>query len=94
MHSYLPNAQINLRSNFNFEKLVKSETPSFDFIKVWLKGGENGFEKFETNATFYVLVSPIFPKVQNSSKSTESLYAWLSLKWVPKFSFKFQLQES
>ena len=39
-------------------------------------------------------VSPSFPKVQNSSKSLESLYAWLSLKWVPKSSFKFQLQEN
>ena len=38
-------------------------------------------------------VSPSFPKVQNSSKSLESLYAWLSLKWVPKFFFKFKLQE-
>ena len=39
-------------SNFNSENLVKSETPSFDFAKVWLKGGENGSEKLETNATF------------------------------------------
>ena len=52
MHSYLPNAQIKLQSNFNSEKLVKSETPSFDSTKVWLKGGENGSEKLETNATF------------------------------------------
>ena len=73
---------------------MKSETPSFDFTKVWLKGGEIGFEKLETNATFYVLVSPSLPKVQNSSKSPEILYAWLSLKRVPKFSFKFQLQEA
>ena len=28
--------------NFNSENVVKSETPSFDFAKVWLKGGENG----------------------------------------------------
>ena len=34
MHSYLPNAQINLRSNFNSEKLVKSETPLCIFAKV------------------------------------------------------------
>ena len=27
MHSYLPNAPINLRLNFNFEKLLKRETP-------------------------------------------------------------------
>ena len=33
------------------------------------------FEKLETNAAFYVLVSLSLPKVQNSSKSTESLYA-------------------
>ena len=37
MHSYLPNAQINLRSNFNSEKLVKSETLLCGFAKVGLK---------------------------------------------------------
>ena len=30
----------------------KHETSSFDFAKVWLKGGENGSKKLETNATF------------------------------------------
>ena len=38
VHSYLPNAQINLRSNFNSEKLVKSETLWCRFAKVRLKG--------------------------------------------------------
>ena len=41
MHSYLPNAPINLRLNFNFEKLVKRETPMCSFAKVGLKAGEN-----------------------------------------------------
>ena len=76
---------------FQLRNLVKSETPSFDFAKVWLKGVENGFEKLETNETFYVLVSPSLPKVQNSSKSPESLYAWLSLQSVPKLFFKFSI---
>ena len=93
MHIFISNSHPNLWSNFNYESLVKSETLSFDFAKAWLKGGENGFEKLETNAT-YVLVSPSLSKVQNSSQFPESWYAWLSLKWVPKFSFKFQLQES
>ena len=79
---------------FQLRNLVKSETPSFNFAKVFLKGGEIGFEKLETNPTFYVLVSQSLPKVQNIFKSPESLYAWLSLKWIPKFSFKFQLQEN
>ena len=52
MHSYLPNTPINLRLNFCFEKLLKRETTLRGFAKVWLKGGENGFEKLETNATF------------------------------------------
>ena len=38
MQSYLPNAPINLRLNFNFEKLVKRETPLCRFAKVGLKG--------------------------------------------------------
>ena len=44
MHSYLPNALINLRLNFNFEKLVKRETPLCGFAKVGLKGVENILE--------------------------------------------------
>ena len=52
MHSYLPNAPINLRLTFSFEKLLKRETPLRGFAKVWLKGGGNGFEKLETNTTF------------------------------------------
>ena len=51
VHNFISNGHANLWSNFNSENLVKSETPSFDFAKVWLKGGENGFEKLETNAT-------------------------------------------
>ena len=41
MHSYLPNAPINLQLNFNFEKFVKRETPLCSFSKVGIKGGEN-----------------------------------------------------
>ena len=37
---YLPNAKINLRSNFNSEKLVKSETLLYGFAEVAVKGGE------------------------------------------------------
>ena len=48
MDSYLPNALINLRLNFNFEKLVKRETPLCGFAKVGLKGGENILECLES----------------------------------------------
>ena len=37
---------------FQLREFGHSETPSFDLAKVWLKGGENGLEKLETNATF------------------------------------------
>ena len=42
MHSYFPNADLNLWSNFNFEKLVERETSLCS--KVELKGGENILE--------------------------------------------------
>ena len=45
--SYIPNAQINIRSNFNFEKLVKSETLLCSFAKVGLKWAENILERHE-----------------------------------------------
>ena len=44
MHCYFPNADLNLRLNFNFEKLVKRETSLCGFAKVGLKGGENILE--------------------------------------------------
>ena len=37
-HCYLPNAKINLRSNFNSEKLVKSETLLLVLLRLGLKG--------------------------------------------------------
>ena len=40
VHCYLPNAKINLRSNFHSEKLVKSETLLYAFAEVGIKGGE------------------------------------------------------
>ena len=44
MHSSFPNADLNLRLNFNFEKLVKCETPLCGFAKVGIKGGGNILE--------------------------------------------------
>ena len=38
VHWYLPNAKINLRSNFNSDKLVKSETLLYGFAEVGIKG--------------------------------------------------------
>ena len=40
VHYYLPNDKINLRSNFNSEKLVKSKTILYGFAEVGIKGGE------------------------------------------------------
>ena len=44
MHSYFPNADLNVWLNFNFEKLVKRETLLCSFAKVGLKEGENILE--------------------------------------------------
>ena len=38
VHCYLPNAKINLQSNFNYEKSVKSETLLYGFAEVGIKG--------------------------------------------------------
>ena len=48
VHSYLPNANLNLRSNFNYEKLVKSETSSCGFSKIGVKGGENSSKRHKS----------------------------------------------
>ena len=55
MHSYLPNGHLNLLSNFNSKKLVKSETSSCALTKVALKGSENGLEHHESwRAPLYI----------------------------------------
>ena len=38
VHSYLSNGHPNLCSNFNYEKLVRSESSSFIFARVGLEG--------------------------------------------------------
>ena len=38
VHWYLPNAKVNLRSNFNSEKLVKSETLLYGLAEVGIQG--------------------------------------------------------
>ena len=48
MHSYFPNADLNLSLNFNFEKLSKRETSLCGFAKVGLKGGESILECLKT----------------------------------------------
>ena len=49
VNACLSNGNPNLLSSFNSKKLVKSETPSCGFVRVWLKGAENSFEKGETS---------------------------------------------
>ena len=39
---------------FQLQNLVKSETPSFDFAKVWRKGGENSSEHHEIFHALYL----------------------------------------
>ena len=85
MHSYVLDAPINLLLNFKFEELVKRETSLCDFAKVGLKGGENIWKK----CNVLVLVRRILTEVLNASQFLENLHVGLSLKRVPKYSFKF-----
>ena len=47
MHYYVPSGNLNLRSNFNSEKLAKSETLSCLLARVGIKGGQNKLEHCE-----------------------------------------------
>ena len=40
VHWYLPNAKINLRSNFNSEKLVNNETLLYGYPEVGIKAAK------------------------------------------------------
>ena len=44
VHSYLPNAHLNQSSNFNSQKLVKSETSLCGFTKFVVEECENSSE--------------------------------------------------
>ena len=44
MHSYFPNADLNLWLNLDFEKFFKRESSLCGLAKVGLKGGENILE--------------------------------------------------
>ena len=55
MHTYHPNPHQKIWSNFNYEKFVKSETPSWSFTKVGVKGGENSSKRHESwSACFFI----------------------------------------
>ena len=44
VHDCLSNGNSNLWSTFHSKKYVKSETPLYSFVRVWLKGAENNSE--------------------------------------------------
>ena len=48
MHSYLPNAHLNLLSNLKIKKFVKSEISSCGFAKVGVTRGENSSKRCES----------------------------------------------
>ena len=48
VHSYLPNAHLNLGSNFNLKKFVNSETPLCGFAKIRVTRGENSSKRRES----------------------------------------------
>ena len=48
VHSYLPNAHLNLWSNFNFNKFFKSETSSCGFAKIGITCGEKSSKRRES----------------------------------------------
>ena len=51
-HSYFPNADLNLRLNFNFEKLIKRETSLCGFAKVGIKGGEDILKRLKSSHAY------------------------------------------
>ena len=61
VHSYFPNADLNLWLDFNFEKLVKRETSLCGFSKVGHKGGENILECLKSlHARLLIQLAPKF----------------------------------
>ena len=67
VHGYLSNEHLNLWSNFNFEKLVRSETPSF----VFARGGLEGFQIAWTIAKvgMHIFISNGHPNILSNFNS-------------------------
>ena len=61
VHGYLSNGHPNLRSNFNSEKLVRSETPSFIFARVGLEGFQ--IDQTIANVCVHVFISNGHPNL-------------------------------
>ena len=54
VHAFLSNMHPNILSGFNSENLVKAETASYRFVRVWLKDAENSSQHRESwHALFY-----------------------------------------
>ena len=47
MHACLSNMHPNISSGLNSKNLVKAETASCNFVRVWLKDGENSSQHHE-----------------------------------------------
>ena len=48
VHAFLSNMHPNLLSGFNSENLVKVETASYGFVRVWLKDAKNSSQHRES----------------------------------------------
>ena len=80
MHSYLPNEHLNLRSNFNSKKLVKSETSLCSFSKVGVKRAENNSECHESQSARF--------SIKWASKSMIKFqFQEIGQKWTFTFDF-------
>ena len=80
MYSYLQNGLLNLQSNFNSEKLVKSETPLYCFAKVGLKVGENISQRHESSCARLT--------IKWTSKSMSKFQFWeTAQKWTLSCGF-------
>ena len=89
MRACVSNGHPNVRSNFNFEKLVKRETLLCGFTMVWLKGGINTSEKWWKLACMFVyqMVIKIYDQILiltnwSKVKLHRAVSLWLGLNGV------------
>ena len=89
---YLHNAHLHLWSTFNSEKLVKSETPSYGFAKVGVKGGAKRSESCESWSALLSIkwasksmIKFNYEKIVKSETSS-CIFARVRLKAVPNRS--------
>ena len=95
VHACLPNMHPTIWSGFNSGNLVKVETASYSFVRVWLKDAETRSQHRESwhallffKCAFKYMIK-FYSKKLVKSETLLCTFLCVPLKWLSKSTFKF-----